>query len=67
MPKKHDPKKKGHMKVPVLKFSLWSAHDLDQASMKDISLGSQSLKKVNATTRHICVKICIMKIIIWLW
>ena len=51
----------------IAKFSWWSAHDLDQTSMKDISLGSQSLKKLKATTRHIRVKVCIMKIDIWLW
>ena len=34
---------------------------------KDISLGSQNLKKLNVTTRHICVKICITKVNIWLW
>ena len=48
------------------KFSWRGARDLDQTSMKDISLGSQSWMKLNATIRHICVKICIMKVNIWL-
>ena len=39
-------------------FSWWSACDLDQASTKDISLGSQSFMKLNATTRHICIRFC---------
>ena len=37
-------------------FRWWSAHDLNQISLKGISLGSQSLMKLNATTRHICIR-----------
>jgi hypothetical protein len=36
--------------------SMWSVHDLDQANMKDISVGSQNLMKLNAITRHICIR-----------